>query len=246
LPTALAGGHWITGVVPDALVETTRSPLQQSQHARLERRASSCTVPTRPPFPTTSIVQPSPQSGSGSAPLAADLSRTAAMATTLTELSAVISWFHAIRQRHPDQQPLHERLAAAVAGFEALLHLLLITEDGDPADETTPAVERPRRVEADFLLWLSGSRADRPPFAEPGDPEAAIMRLLVSLSSSRRRLPRASAAALGLPASACVGQAVTGMLLRVSGEAGHRPSSFGSGVRLPRDHDVRLAPRSDP
>ena len=175
------------------------------------------------------------------------------MATTLTELSAVISWLHAMRQRHPDQHPLHERLAAAVPGFEALIHLLLITEDDDSADETTSVVEQPPHpapappnTASDYLMWLSGSRSDRLGFTEAGDPESPIMRLLVSLCSSRRRLPPASAAALQLPASACVGQAVTEVLLRVSGPASHRPSSFGSGARLPRDHDVRLAPRSDP
>jgi hypothetical protein len=172
------------------------------------------------------------------------------MATTLTELSTVISRLHAMGQRHPGQHPLHERLAPAVSGFEALIHLLLVTADGAPADETPRAVEQPSRlapapphVASDFLMWLSGSCADRLGFAEPDDPESEILRSLVVVSSSKRRLPRASAAALGLPATACVGEAVSALFLSVTGPADHGPGSFAPSVRLPRRHDGRLAPR---
>jgi hypothetical protein len=179
----------------------------------------------------------------------------ASLATTLTELSAVISHLHALGQRHPSHHRLRDRLDPAAAGFEALIHVLLVTADTDPTEETTLTVDRsprpvprraPTRSEAVFLSWLAGPASDRLLLSDRDAPVSAMTRLLASLSGSRRVLPPKTAAAFGLPVRASLGQAVTGLLLAVTGPAGLGGDPFGSGVRLTLDQNDGFATRHGP
>jgi hypothetical protein len=203
---------------------------------------------TAPPIPTTSDPVPTRELASGSSDPVVARGPPTGLATTLTGLSAVISQLHALGQRHPNHHRLHDRLAPAAAEFEALIHLLLVTADTDPAEETTLDDAPSRRPvpphaqgKAAFLSWLSGSAPARLPLSDLDAGATAMTRLLASLSSSRHLLPPEAAAALGLPSTATVGQAVDELLLAVTAPAGLRRSPLGSGARLVLEQDDRFA-----
>jgi hypothetical protein len=202
-----------------------------------------------PAPPSTTTSDPVPTLGLASGPSTPEAARgpPTGLATTLTELSAVISHLHALGQRHPSHHSLHDRLAPAAAEFEALIHILLVTADTEPAEEATPTDDRSRRPvaphdrgEAVFLSWLSGPASDRLPLGELDANASAMMRLLAALSRSDQVLPSRTAVALGLPATASVGQAVTELLLVVTEPAGSRRGPFGSGVRFILHRDDRF------
>lgn len=163
------------------------------------------------------------------------------VSAVLTDLSASVSRIHALTHLHGDDDELQARLRRTVTELEALISHLLHMDGSGPnrAPTRRSSTSTPHRLAAEqaFLSWLTEpTSADEVTVSRTEDPEP-LARVLGELSLSGRVLPAETAAGLGLPAGATVGQAAAELLITVRDPAGPRCRSFRAAVYYLRDLD---------
>jgi hypothetical protein len=168
-------------------------------------------------------------------------------AASLTDLSLMVTRVHAIRCRGGVARDLDQRLTGLIAELESLIHDLLHDTDpasngAKPSTKARPAGAAERtRAEAAFTAWLTS--ADTPDVWRldgPDAPPVSLTRILGDLALSRRQLPTAAAAALGMPTDATLGYAAAALIVAVNDPAGPRCRSYRSAVFYLRDLDEAL------